>query len=203
MTDRTTTLVRGVTAVTGVRAVAQLFTIIGADGATPSRHLLDGLDEVRIGRGEQAARRDSANRCLTLTLPDRHMSREHARLRRIHERWVIEDLGAKNGMRIDDAPLKRAAVLDGDIVELGATLLAVRITPPAHAALADLIAPDVPTALPGIITFHGGLAGALEDVARLARTHCPSWSRATAGPARKSSLARCTPRPAVAARSCP
>src|SRR5260370_34004458 len=49
----------------------------------PSRHAIEGLDEVRIGRGparDVVRGADGGRRTLSLGLVDRHVSSEHARL---------------------------------------------------------------------------------------------------------------------------
>src|SRR5687768_7559217 len=60
-----------------------------------SRHLLDGIREVKIGRGERVdVARDGGT--LSIGLPDARMSRDHARLVRQGDGWLVEDRGSKN-----------------------------------------------------------------------------------------------------------
>src|SRR5262245_61654120 len=81
------------------RRVAQLFVVMRLDEplAPPSRHLLDGIDLVRIRRGAaRAATRDTAGGLarLTLALDDRRASEEHAQIIAARGQWVLEDLGS-------------------------------------------------------------------------------------------------------------
>ncbi len=54
-----------------------------------------------------------------ITLPERPVSRYHARIRREGERFVLEDLGSKNGTQLNGAPVHGSATLqDGDEVNI-------------------------------------------------------------------------------------
>src|SRR5256885_8861542 len=67
-------------------------------------------DEITIGRQDGN----------TIRLPERNVSRRHARLVREDGFFVIEDLGSYNGVRINgdriDAPRR---VREGDLIEIG------------------------------------------------------------------------------------
>jgi len=95
-----------------------------------SRHVLRDDEEVEIGRGESGFWRQSAESGprLELRVPDRTMSARHARLRRSGTRWVIEDLGSTNGTLLDGQRIKEAPLRDGQLIEIGATLLLFRQT---------------------------------------------------------------------------
>jgi transcriptional regulator of acetoin/glycerol metabolism len=101
--------------------------------AGPTRHRLDDCDEVLIGRGATRAFARDGHR-LTLSLPDARMSMQHARLSRDGERWLVTDLGSRNGVHRHGTRIDRAFVDDGDVLTLGHTLLRFRAELPAHAA---------------------------------------------------------------------
>jgi len=69
------------------------------------------------GRVEVTIGRDAAN---TVPLPERNVSRRHARLVRDDGFFVIEDLGSSNGVRINgdriDAPRR---IHEGDLIQIG------------------------------------------------------------------------------------
>src|SRR6185437_9068603 len=111
-------------------SVPQLVIALDCDRPTaaPSRHLLDGLDEVTFGRGEPARRRDQ--RALAIRLPDPRMSSDHGRLVREPGGWVLEDPRSKNGCVVNGALTRRRVLADGDVIELGHTFCLYRAAPP-------------------------------------------------------------------------
>jgi pSer/pThr/pTyr-binding forkhead associated (FHA) protein len=81
---------------------------------------------VIIGRGPghapQATRSvDDGVRTLALRLPDRWMSPAHARLGRVIGSWFLSDAASKNGTWLNGAPVERASITYGDLIELGQT----------------------------------------------------------------------------------
>jgi DNA-binding response OmpR family regulator len=55
-----------------------------------------------------------------IVIPDRQVSRRHARLRRIDSGFEVEDLGSKNGTHINGLPLQGGAqrLQDGDLIQV-------------------------------------------------------------------------------------
>lgn len=54
-----------------------------------------------------------------ITLPERPVSRYHVRVYRQGDRFIIEDLGSKNGTQLNGAPLHGSSVLqDGDEIHI-------------------------------------------------------------------------------------
>jgi transcriptional regulator of acetoin/glycerol metabolism len=103
----------------------------------PSRHHLEHLSTVTLGRGRaRQVRREPSTQTLELTLPDPWASTEHARLFRVGPSWQIEDRGSRNGVRINGRGVTREQLSDGDLIELGHTLLLYRqVASPADAGL--------------------------------------------------------------------
>ncbi|HLK40942.1 MAG TPA: FHA domain-containing protein, partial [Polyangiaceae bacterium] len=140
----------------------------------PSRHALEGLDAVYIGRGaSRQAVRSASNelRHLALTLADRHVSTEHARLVRRDGAWAFEDLGSKNGSLVNGAPCRAATLEDGDCLQIGHTLLIFRaaLPTPEHAAQ-DLVAT---ARAPALSTLVPRLARDLDVLAVAAASAVP------------------------------
>ncbi|HEV8628689.1 MAG TPA: SpoIIE family protein phosphatase, partial [Thermoanaerobaculia bacterium] len=78
-------------------------------------HLLQG-DSVVIGRSSTS----------DLPLPDRFLSRHHARLFRAGERYLVEDLGSRNGTLLNGEPvLTPTPVGPGDVIKISGSLLSV------------------------------------------------------------------------------
>lgn len=56
----------------------------------------------------------------TITLPDATVSGRHGRLVHVRGRWVIEDLGSRNGTFVNGRRIKDKASVDyGDVMSLG------------------------------------------------------------------------------------
>src|SRR5688572_22674294 len=88
-----------------------------------SRHLLDGVTRVELGRGDAPPVRAAGT--LRLRVADPLMSTAHAALRRVDHAWVIEDLGSKNGVLLGGQPTRAAPLRTGELFELGHTLFTV------------------------------------------------------------------------------
>jgi pSer/pThr/pTyr-binding forkhead associated (FHA) protein len=92
---------------------------------TGARISLADVDEVVIGRGT-ARRWSRTSRRLVVTIPDRELSRLHARLVRTKDGWSLRDAGSKNGTLIDGVRIAKCSLTDGQVIELGATLFVFR-----------------------------------------------------------------------------
>ena len=93
-------------------------TVILIERAGPDvgrRHPL-GLGSHVIGRGEAAQ----------VELRDSDVSRRHARIEVADDRVIVEDLGSKNGVLVDDRPIRAATRLGhGERFEVGGVVLEV------------------------------------------------------------------------------
>jgi DNA-binding NtrC family response regulator len=134
----------------------------------PSRHVLSGVDVVRVGRGERDARRKGSE--LRVSIPDRSVSGEHLELQFVRGRWILEDAGSKNGTRVNGSAVRRAVLLDGDLVEVGHTLFLFRDRVPAAPGAPDLMADELTADLPGLATFSSPLAEARDELVQVAPT---------------------------------
>ncbi|XXX81280.1 sigma 54-interacting transcriptional regulator [Sorangium sp. So ce134] len=94
--------------------------------APSARHALGEIDSVVIGRGERGCDRGPRRKQLRIRVPDPWMSTAHAELIRQDGAWLIEDAGSRNGTLVNGAPVERAAVADGDVLELGRTFFLFR-----------------------------------------------------------------------------
>ena len=50
------------------------------------------------------------------------VSRRHARVFRVERQWSLEDLGSTNGTYINDLPVKRSRLTNGDILRIGSSI---------------------------------------------------------------------------------
>jgi transcriptional regulator with AAA-type ATPase domain len=89
------------------------------------RLMLTDLDEVVIGRGPER-RWSRSERRLVIALPDPEMSRLHVRLVRQGDTWTLRDPGSKNGTVVGRIRTTECDLEDGDLIELGHSLLVYR-----------------------------------------------------------------------------
>ena len=154
----------------GPKSAAWLYRVFDADHplAPSARFCLDQVDEVQLGRAEQATaergKKDTA-RTLRLGIADRWMSTAHARLSRVLRAWVVEDLKSKNGVRRNGALVERAELSDGDVLELGRSFFVFRAAQPL-AEDTDSLSLRPPA--PALATLSPSLAAAFEALAQLA-----------------------------------
>ena len=142
--------------------------------AGSSRHSLSGLDCAVLARGDErrATRRD-ATRELLLELPDRWISATHARLLRRDGRWFVADAGSTNGTLLNGAPCVESVLRDGDLLEVGRTLLGYRDAAPVDAQR-DADARRLDGALSGLATIAPAMTAALASLPAIARTSLPA-----------------------------
>jgi transcriptional regulator with GAF, ATPase, and Fis domain len=156
-----------------------LFVVLSGDRPLGggARHALDRVDEVTVGRGESrsANRRTEAGlRHLALMLPGRQLSGTHARMLRVGTRWTLEDCQSTNGVLVNGERVERAVLADGDIIELGRTVLLYReavATPPETPQ--DLDTRDLAHSPAGFATLVPALARDHAALANVARSDLP------------------------------
>ena len=140
----------------------------------PTRVALEGFDEVVLGRGPARlveATSDGDVRRVVVRADDRRMSSTHARMSRLLRRWVIEDLGSKNGVLVNGVARDRVPLEDGDLVELGHTFfLFSEALPCDPRAPAILDARSLSPPAPGLATLLPALARDFDALASIARS---------------------------------
>ncbi|MFQ5922637.1 MAG: FHA domain-containing protein [Anaerolineales bacterium] len=81
------------------------------------RWVLDS-EELIIGRGKDCG----------LIVPDRQVSRHHARIRRTERGYLLEDLGSKNGTHLNGTEVTEGVLLqDGDEIQIALALKLVYV----------------------------------------------------------------------------
>jgi hypothetical protein len=78
--------------------------------------VMDGESQPLEGRGPWTVGRSDEN---DVVIPDPNVSRRHARLSRLDNGFVVEDLGSTNGTLLDGAPIDRERIEDGDELTFG------------------------------------------------------------------------------------
>lgn len=138
--------------------------------ASSTRHSLGEHRAVSIGRGERAALhreqiRDGVDpRTLRLEVADSWMSASHVRINDVLGRWMLEDLGSKNGTFVNAERVTRAVLSDGDLLEIGRTFFIYRDGLPGSeikelsSARLDAVATNLTTLLPSLAQQFASLA---------------------------------------------
>jgi transcriptional regulator with AAA-type ATPase domain len=159
-----------------MRVHPYLFIVLECDRPTAggARFALAGVDEVILGRGaERGATRQVAGGVtrLLLRIPGRSISSTHARLLREGEGWVLEDARSTNGSFVNGARVERALLREGDVIELGHTILMLRgALPTPLGTVPTFDSSEVPSAAAGMLTLHPNLFAEFATLARLARS---------------------------------
>ncbi|WP_437995109.1 sigma 54-interacting transcriptional regulator [Sorangium sp. So ce185] len=140
----------------------------------PARLPLDGVDEVRFGRGPVRSidRRTEGERALLdVRLEDGWVSSRHARITREGGRLRLEDLGSTNGTFVNGVPQRSALLSEGDLIELGHTFFLFReVAAPGEALCEAASAPDQPF---GLATFAPALAERFAALRAVAPANIP------------------------------
>jgi len=146
--------------------------------APAARLSLAGVDEVTFGRGPQRSfeRVASSGRSgrIVVRVDDAWMSTNHARIGKVLGRFTIEDSGSKNGTRVNGEPVTRAALADGDLIEVGRTFFVFReglVITPDDPPIVEVAADQ--TKAPGLATLLPALRRAYETLAVIARSTLP------------------------------
>lgn len=153
---------------------AHLFVVLEGERPTAGslRCALRDVDEIVIGRAERrTVDRGAQARRLALGIPDRKLSTRHGRLVRGPAGWTFEDLGSTNGSWTRDGRITTHSVSDGDVIQVGRSVLRVRLalpTPDATAAVEEHAGDPL-----GLSTVLPALARELGTVKRAAASKVP------------------------------
>jgi transcriptional regulator of acetoin/glycerol metabolism len=145
--------------------------------ASPVRLSLGDVDEVVLGRGrprrvELGAVED--RRVASVRVDDGRMSASHARLTKVLRRWMIQDDESRNGTLVNGVAQTRAALADGDVVELGHTFFLFRDlarSGPGEPAILDAGSLSPPS--PCLVTLLPAVAQDFARFAMIARSTVP------------------------------
>jgi DNA-binding NtrC family response regulator len=144
-----------------------LFLLLECERPTAgsSRHSLEGIDEVVIGRGaEREVMREGAR--LELRVPDARLSSKHARIVREGSRLVLEDMGSKNGSLTNGVRHRCVELADGDVVELGYTFFLFRASMPASGVRDAVVGA-------GLVSMVPSVQRQLDEVKAIAQSAAP------------------------------
>jgi sigma-54 dependent transcriptional regulator, acetoin dehydrogenase operon transcriptional activator AcoR len=173
--DRRTRTADDASAPAGDPQRAYLVSAIACERPTvaPRRLALDGVTEVALsGRSPAAVTRTGD--ALAIDCDDAWASTRHAAIRKSFGRWLVEDLGSKNGTLVNGERVTRHTLGDGDLVEIGRSTWLFREQPGAPTdASADLAAP--------FVTLHPPLEDALARAIAGLRAELPVLVRGESG----------------------
>ncbi len=108
-----------------------LFLVMHCDAPTlgGARFCLTQVDEVRLTRGpscDSSRERTDDGRVLTVRFPGSLVSRNHARIVRARDRFVVVDEASRNGTFVNGKRVQRATLVDRDVIECGHKILLFR-----------------------------------------------------------------------------
>lgn len=162
-----------------MRVHPYLFVVLECDRPTSggARFAVAGIDEVVIGRGpERGAARQIGGGVtrLLVRIPGRSISSTHARLLREGEGWVLEDARSTNGSFVNGERVERVALREGDVIELGHTILALRAALPTPIGTVPTFdSSEVAPLAAGMMTLHPHLFAEYATLAKLATSELP------------------------------
>jgi Protein of unknown function (DUF3662)/FHA domain len=96
--------------------VQALASLVLVQGGQPIRTYPLGAAEMSIGRAEQS----------DIPLADPGVSRNHARVVREGDDFIIEDLRSTNGTQVNGQPVRRRRLANGDMIKLASSTLQFR-----------------------------------------------------------------------------
>ncbi len=119
----------------GETPISSAFLVVALDCEQPTkaglRISLSEVDSLQIARGTTCHHErttENGGAVLVLTLPDRHLSSDHARISKTEsgDGYILTDSKSKNGTFINGSRTKKTKLHDLDIVAVGSTLLMFR-----------------------------------------------------------------------------
>jgi transcriptional regulator with GAF, ATPase, and Fis domain len=156
-----------------MRTQPALFVGLVADtpSSPPARYSLAAVDRVDLRRSDARTAirsRTDGVEVLELGLSDVRMSGKHARISRVGNSWVLEDLGSKNGTWVGAQRTTRHKLEDGDTIVVGHTVLVYRTSGGEADDLEGL-----PATPHGFATMSPALAARFDAIATAATTGVP------------------------------
>ena len=148
------------------------------------RICLRSVEELSIGRGDldRGGDRSPAEARLALHVPDDRMSADHASLRRVMDRWIVEDSRSRNGTFLNGRRIDREVLEDGDLLELGYSFFIFRAAiAPAPSGGPILRSDEIRPAAEGFETLLPSLTRELVRVETIAPTTIPVVLRGATG----------------------
>ena len=141
----------------------------------PKRVSLAHATAVDVGRGD-LRNIHAIDRRMRIDLPDRWTSQVHAHLSRHGDGWIVEDASSKNGTRVNGDRVNRAALADGDILEIGGTHLVFRCGAPPTSTSRDMF-----NSADSLTTMSPSFERELAVLPKIARSRVPVLVRGETG----------------------
>src|SRR5580704_9499481 len=156
---------------------AHVFVVLEGDdpSAGGMRASLSDIDEVILGRSDaREIKTTCGSRRLALSIPDRSASTAHARLIRRKDGWRIDDVGSTNGTFVNGLRTAGRDLADGDIFQIGRTVLRLRLAVPTPEGTPRVtVGSDLSNRRLEMVTLLPALAQELVPVERAAATNLP------------------------------
>jgi DNA-binding NtrC family response regulator len=150
-----------------------LFVVLQCDRPTDgaARYSLAEIDHVFIDRGPaRDAVHDRRGRKLLLHLPGNFVSSQHAVIQRDTDGWCLTDRESRNGTYLNGESVMQVGLRDGDILQIGHTVLSFRSALPDSA---DINVTDPASTDAGLATLLPDLGTRLAALLSIARAPVP------------------------------
>jgi transcriptional regulator with PAS, ATPase and Fis domain len=141
--------------------------LVIAPGTVAERRLVIGDAPIVIGSDKEC----------DVVLKDRHVSRQHAELRRTDDGIMLRDLGSRNGTFVERISIKEVVLRSGAQLRIGMTPLAFetgdengRLARLARGTIADEDLENIPPAFASVVQTSPGLRRTCALLAKLAPT---------------------------------
>ncbi len=149
-----------------LRPVPQIFVLLEGERPAEQPVILQLEDRPVLELGRDATRHVTGLNPCRLHLPDRWMSTLHARIAARKGGFVLEDLGSKNGTAVNGIEQEQHLLRDGDLIEVGHSLLLFRDSLPPCMAHA-------PSSHRGFSTISPTFARELSGITAVAASRVP------------------------------
>ncbi len=81
------------------------------------------IPQFRIDQPSLLIGRGQASDGVDLSVKDDNVSRRHARITRVGDQFILEDLNSSNGTFVDGVPIRAVRLEDGDTIQIGRSLV--------------------------------------------------------------------------------
>ena len=95
---------------------------------------LENITSVHINRADDSdVLVENKDKKINIYLPDKWTSKKHAIIEYVNDEWILQDLGASNKTFLNDSPILKNVLSDGDVIGIGGSIWVFRESYITHA----------------------------------------------------------------------